>query len=174
MQNAKTTQAKKSNTVTTVKAGKPAKAKNNAKAKLANSATADKTNIVAQAVQAVTDNAKAKPEAKAEKKQIVRELHEITGSYNGLSPSFGRKRSRTAIAIGEFNTQPGIILTERGNAFMRDLKAKYGKAEFKRLDLDAGNLSRSIRAGLIQHVSGEPADSQTTFKLTQKALDTKY
>lgn len=104
----------------------------------------------------------------------VREIHGITPTYSGVSQSFNKAKSRTRIQIEAFNQQPNIIFTARGNAFLHDLKAKYGKASFKRLDLDAGNLNRSIRAGHIQHVSGDPVSDTCTFKLTQKALDTKY
>lgn len=128
----------------------------------------------AKAITTAKAGVKPAPADKVKRVAIVREHHDINPSYNGLSLSYNRSKSRTRIHIESFNTQPGTSLTQRGNAFLHDLKAKYAGAVFKRLDLDAGNLNRSIRAGLVKHVAGDPVSDQCTFQLTDKALATKF
>lgn len=119
-------------------------------------------------------DADAKPTTptKSEKPQPIQ--HDIPTSYSGASNCFTTRKSRTAIQTDKYNTQPDLIFTARQNAFMQALKAKYADKPFKRLNADAGQLSRAIRAGHIQHVNGDPASLDATYQLTKKAIETKY
>ncbi len=140
---------------------------------------ANKANVKAAkkapAVTTTATDAEAAPKAK-----IQRFTHNIAGSYNGLSQSFGKKRSATPINTRAFDTMPDAMLTPRDNAFLADIKAAYKSSEFKRGDLDAGNMRRAIERGFITYVSGNldgngyTTGADSLFKLTEKALKQKF
>ena len=114
------------------------------------------------------------PAATTEAPKPIRALHTFAASYAGVSSTLNRSKSRTRIAIELFNTQAGLIFTARQNAFMHDLLINNGDTPFKRLNLDAGNLNRAVRAGHVQHVSGDPASELCEFQLTKLALNSKF
>jgi hypothetical protein len=90
------------------------------------------------------------------------------------SLSFGKKKSKTAIQINNFNKLPHAALTIRDTQFLAHLYKLYNGSEFLRGDCDAGNLSRAIARGYIAYISGNPASDNCTFQLTKKALSDKY
>ena len=86
--------------------------------------------------------------------------HDIAGSYKGTSPTFVSRKSRTRIQIEAFGTLPDAHMTDRANAFLKDVKNKYGKSEFVRGNMDAGSIRRIGERGYLVHVSGDPASAQ--------------
>lgn len=130
-------------------------------------ATQAKANIKAKAAPA------AKPEA-TEAKKPMRVLHEIKTSYSGVSGALRKNKSRTAISHAAFGGLIGATLTERDNAFMRDIKAAFSDKPFQRGNLDAGNLRRAGERGLIVSVSGNGQSEHDTYKLSKLALESKY
>ena len=96
--------------------------------------------------------------------------HGLKASYSGTSGIEVGHRSKTAINISLFGKKPDAIMTERDNAALRAIKAKYAKNDFVRGDLDAGILRRLGERGYVAYVSGDAASPQAKFKLTQKAF----
>lgn len=137
--------------------------------------TQAKANTKAEKAAAATTT---KPEAAAPEAEkaviVVKHSFKPTVINGGAQNTINRANSRTRIQAELFDTEPNLIFTPLQNVFMRDIKAQFGDGEFKRLDLNAGKLNRAIRAGHIQPVSGDYAGRECTFKLTKKALDTKY
>lgn len=90
--------------------------------------------------------------------------HDLTHTYAGASAPFTSRKSRTPINA-EFNRLAGEPITSRDAAFLNALKTTYGKAEFPRLNADAGNLRRAIERGYLNY-----GKAPNSFMLTERAL----
>lgn len=111
--------------------------------------------------------------AKAAKKKVVRVAeakHDLHLSYAGESLPINKGKSITPVKIHEFNVVADKTLTPRTQDMLNAIKAAYRAAEFERKNLNAGPLSRLIRKGYVQHVSGDAVSPQSKFKLTASAL----
>ena len=111
----------------------------------------------------------AKPAAKPEAAKP--DIHGLTSGYRGASPVFrGHGRKLTPIVLDRV---PGRF-TDRDLAFLRALYGAHKTGAFRRLDADAGNLSRAIGHGYIAHVSGALDQRDATFRITDKAVRERF
>ena len=94
-----------------------------------------------------------------------RMTHGVAVNYEGLSSPVNRNKSRTRIPVEEFGSKPDSVLTERVNALLKAIKAKYGSKPFRRGDFNAGALKRAGWKGVLVHVSGDPASEDCVFRL---------
>lgn len=118
-------------------------------------------------VSAIVSESKADAAASEAKAKSVFAKHEIVTTYAGASKPFTSRKSRTAISA-VYNSLAGHPLSDRDNAFLAGLKAKYNGEQFPRLNADAGNLRRAIERGYINYGT-EP----NTFVLTELALTSR-
>jgi len=137
------------------------------KATAVKAATAKPANNKAQlAVAAATNDKLASGKPAVKPASFIK--HDTSANYAGASQPFTSRKSRTPIEA-TFNRLDGYGLTDRDNAFLASLKAAYGKAEFPRLNADAGNLRRAIERGYIAY-----GKAPNTFTLTERALTARF
>lgn len=119
-----------------------------------------------------TDETKieAKSEKKAKKVKIARFGHGVECKYAGSSVPINKSKSKTRLPIEDFSQRPDYVLTERSLDILKPLKAKYGKKEFARGDIDAGVLKTAGWRGVLAHVSGDPASETCMLKFTDTPM----
>lgn len=101
---------------------------------------------------------------KAAKPESTREVHGLSGAPS-KSSGFTKRKSRTAVASAEeFGTKSDMVLTSRREEVLNELKGKYGKKPFKRLDADAAILSAGVRKGLLKPVNGDLTSPDGTYQ----------
>lgn len=113
---------------------------------------------------------KAKSEKKAKKVKIARFGHGVECKYAGSSVPINKSKSKTRLPIEDFSQRPDYVLTERSLDILKPLKAKYGKKEFARGDIDAGVLKTAGWRGVLAHVSGDPASETCMLKFTDTPM----
>lgn len=89
-----------------------------------------------------------------------------TSSYTGASPVFrGHYRKLSAIRLD----LAASAYTDRDNAALKALHAKFGTRAFKRSDADAGIIRRLASHGYLRHVNGQLDSADCTFAVTALA-----
>ena len=118
----------------------------------------------AKAEKPATDKPAKTAKPKAEKPAEATQ-HDKLNRYNGPSPTFRmHDRKLSPIVLGRVVNN----YTARDQAFCDALFDKYNTKPFKRLDADAGNISRAAGLGYLTHVSGGLDERGATFQLTAK------
>lgn len=108
--------------------------------------------------------------AKPRRVAVPRVEHALAVQYSGPSLGVNKRKSVTAIDIRVFGTKPDYVLTDRTKAVASAIKRTVGKAAFPRGNIDAGVLKYLGMKGYVEHVEGDPATEQATFKFTPEGL----
>ena len=113
-------------------------------------------------------------EPKGEVKKVERPVAELSGivtKYAGASaPVRGHGKRLSPIVLDRIPNS----FTPRDKALLDALHAANGTKQFKRLDIDAGALSRQIGHGYVAHVGGKLDEREATFSITAKAIKERF
>ena len=147
-----------------------------------NAADASKSNVAAKPARKPAarklggkSTAAAKPAAKRTtgKPAAAAEpnMHNIKLSrVHASAPIRGHGRKLSPIVLDRIpNTY-----TDRDGTLLKALHGTHKLAAFKRLDIDAGALSRLIGHGYVKHVSGMLDQRDATFAVTAKAASERF
>ena len=106
-------------------------------------------------------------------KKAPRFTHGISTKYAGPSKGTNQRKSRTVIPVSEFGSKKDMVLTERTQAILTPMRAKYGNKPFQRGDLDAGVLKFAIWKGHVNVISGDGTSEGDTYSFTKDGLANK-
>ncbi len=117
-----------------------------------------------------TTEAKPAPVAKPADKPVA-EMHGYTARYAGASQPLRAHNKRLSPIV--LDRVPNAF-TDRDGALLTALHTANGRKAFKRLNIDAGALSRLIGHGYVTPVSGMLDTRDATFALTAKAVTERF